>query len=206
MKTLNGSIKNDEHEEKKSIEVKTSSPELMERLLKTRTLTLFESIDAKVAKELIQGLFMLEADDDKKPITIYLNSPGGEVNAGYAIYDVMRFIKPEIKVVCTGICASIATVILLGAKKENRLTLPNCRFLIHQPSIGGVGGSTTDVEIMAREIIKTREKINELLAKETKQPLARVTEDTDRDFWMSASQSVEYGLISRIIETRSDLK
>ncbi|MGE0632136.1 MAG: ClpP family protease [Pseudobdellovibrionaceae bacterium] len=202
---MSRTFKND-RKEKEEIHVDAPmAPNLAEKLLKTRTLSLFEEVNAKVAKEVIQGLFLLEADDDKKPITLFLNSPGGEVNSGFAIYDAIRFIKPEVKIVCTGLCASIATVILMAAKKENRLSLPNCRFLIHQPWTGGVGGSTTDVEITAREIVKTREKINELLAKETKQPLAKISEDTDRDFWMSATHAHEYGLISKIIQTRSEI-
>lgn len=197
-----------QNDEKKKEEVPSKeelSPSLAEKLLKTRTLSLFEEVNAKVAKEVIQGLFLLEADDASKPITLFLNSPGGEVNSGFAIYDVIRFIKPEVKIVCTGLCASIATVILMAAKKENRLSLPNCKFLIHQPWTGGVGGSTTDVEITAREIVKTREKINDLLSKETKQPLTKVSEDTDRDFWMSSAHALEYGLISKIIQKRTEI-
>ena len=196
---LSSSFHNDESKGKKEKETPMN-----EKLLKTRQLTLFEGITDKVAKELIQGLFLLEADDPKKSITIYMNSPGGSVNAGFAIYDAIRFIKPEVRIVCTGLCASIATIILQAPEKKNRLTMPNCEFMIHQPLIrGGVTGSVSNIEITSDEIIKTRKKLNEILSKETGQPLEKVEQDCDRDFWMNASQAVEYGLVTKVIEDKS---
>jgi ATP-dependent Clp protease protease subunit len=179
---------------------------LTERLLNTRTLTLFETVTSKVAKEIVQGLFLLEAYDDAKPINLFINSPGGEVTSGFAIYDAIRFIKPEVRVIATGLCASIATIITVAVKKENRLSLPNCRFLIHQPSISGIAGSTADIEITAREIMKTKAYLNQILSKETGQTLARVEQDMDRDYWMTANEAKEYGLVTRIIQSKADLK
>jgi ATP-dependent Clp protease protease subunit len=175
-------------------------------LLENRTLTLFSGVDSTVAKDVIEALLFLDNQDSSKPITLYINSPGGEVNSGFAIYDTMRFIKSEVKVVCSGLCASIATIILIGAKKENRLSLPNSRFLIHQPLLrGGVQGQATDIQIHSEQILKTRQKINELLAKECGQSLEKVSQDTERDYWMDANESLKYGLITKIINAKTEL-
>ena len=154
----------------------------------------------------ISALLALEADDAEAPITIIVNSPGGSVTAGFAIYDTIRFIQPRVRIVCAGLAASIATVILLGADKEDRLSMPNTRLLIHQPMIPmTVYGPASDLEITANELLKTRSRINELLAAETGQPIERVERDTLRDYWLTADEAVEYGLISRIVERRADL-
>ena len=175
-------------------------------LLEKRTLTLFRGVDAALARETIEALLFLDDQDSSKPIYLYVNSPGGEVNSGFAIYDTIKFIKSEVKIVCSGLCASIATIILIGAEKENRLSLPNSRFLIHQPLLrGGIQGQATDIQIHSEQILKTRSKINDLLAKECGQPLDRVSVDTERDYWMDANESLEYGLISKIIKDKSEL-
>ena len=177
------------------------------KFYENRCIMISEGVTSNVAKRVIAQLVSLDLDDSKKPITIYQNSPGGEVNSGFGIYDTMRFVKSEVRVLNVGLCASIATIINLGAKKENRLSTPNCQFLIHQPLISGqVRGVAADIEITANEILKTREKINKLLAEECGQPLARVEKDAMRDYWMSAGEAVEYGLVSRIVETIGDLK
>lgn len=177
-----------------------------QRLLKNRSIFISEGIDSRVAKRVVGALLTLEADDPKAPIVIYQNSPGGEVNSGFAIYDTIRFIKPEVVIVNTGLCASIATIINIAAEKKNRLSMPNTRFLIHQPLIGGtIKGPATDLEIHAIEILKTREKINKYLAEACGQPLERVSKDTMRDYWMNAGESLEYGLISRIIDNSSQI-
>ena len=175
-------------------------------LLEKRTITLFRGVDAALARETIEALLYLDDHSSDKPIYLYINSPGGEVNSGFAIYDTLRFIKSEVKIVCSGLCASIATIILLGANKENRLSLPNSRFLIHQPLLrGGIQGQATDIQIHSEQILKTRSKINELLAQECGQPLDRVSADTERDYWMSANESLKYGLISKIVKDKSEL-
>jgi ATP-dependent Clp protease protease subunit len=178
---------------------------LSEKMLKTRTLTLFDAIDSKVAKEFIQGLLLLEADNNKTPIKVLLNSPGGEVTAGFAIYDAIRFIHPEVKIVCTGLCASIATIILTAVPKKNRLSLPNCEYLIHQPLTQGITGRISDIEIASKELAKTKHKLLTILAKETGKSLDQITRDCDRDYWMTASHAQEYGLIDRIIEKQAEI-
>lgn len=175
-------------------------------LFKNRKLVLSEGIGSASARRVIEQLLALEADNATDPIWMFLNSPGGEVNSGFGIYDTMRFIKPEVKVIVTGLAASIATVILLGAKKENRLAMPNSRLLIHQPLIGGyVQGQATDIDITAREILKTRERIAELYNRETGQPVERVQRDIERDYWMTAQEAKDYGLISRIVTGWNEL-
>lgn len=177
------------------------------RLLDRRQIFISEAITAKSAKRYITEFLALEADKPGEPITLYLNSPGGEVNSGFAIFDTIRFIKSPVTIINTGLCASIATVINVAAKRERRFSMPNARFLIHQPLIPGqVYGQASDLEITAREILKTREKINKLLADETGTSLEKVEKDTIRDYWMNAQEAVEYGLVTRIVETYKDLE
>jgi ATP-dependent Clp protease protease subunit len=176
-------------------------------LFQNRTIVLSEGIGPDVARRIIGQLLAFDALDPEKPITMYLNSPGGEVSSGFAIFDTMRFIRPEVRVVVTGLAASIATVILLGAKKKYRLSLPNSRILIHQPLIpGAVQGQASDLEITAREIVKTREKLAVLYNQETGQPLERIQRDIERDYWMTAKEAQEYGLITRVITDRKELE
>lgn len=179
---------------------------LGERLFKSRQIQLFGPVNDKLAERVIAQLLALEAADSEAPITMLVNSPGGSVTSGFAIYDVMRFIEPPIRVVCTGLCASIATIILLGAEKADRVALPHTRLLIHQPLIPAtVYGPASDLEITANELLKTRARINKLLADETGQPLERIERDTQRDYWMVAEEAIAYGLLSRVVSRRSDL-
>ena len=172
-------------------------------LLKNRTLTIFGEIDKAVAQRTAERLLALSFESDA-PVTLFIGSPGGHVESGDTIFDIIRYIKPLVRTVGTGWVGSIATHIYLAAEREHRLALPNTRFLIHQPA-GGFGGDASDIEIHAREILKTRERINRIIAERTGQPLERVQKDTDRDHWMSAEESVEYGLVGRIIESAADL-
>lgn len=177
------------------------------RLLESRTIFISEGIDSRVAKRVIGNLLTLEMDNPGKPITVFQNSPGGEVNSGFAIYDTIRFITSEVTIVNTGLCASIATIINIAAKKENRVGMPNTRYLIHQPLIGGtIRGPAADLEIHANEILKTREKINKLLAEECGQPLERVEKDTMRDYWMNSGEALEYGLISKVVSSIKEIR
>jgi ATP-dependent Clp protease protease subunit len=178
----------------------------LDRALKTRTLLIAGAIDGKNSEKIIRQILLLEDDNADEPITVILNSPGGSVTDGMAIYDILRFVKPRIRMVCTGLTASIATIILLAAEKEDRLSLPNTRFLIHQPLImGQVMGPASDLEITANEIIKTRTILNKMLARETGKDLERVEKDVERDYWMRADEAIEYGLIAGLIHTRDDL-
>lgn len=195
-----------ETEKEKDTSKQEMPPSLQEKLLKSRTLTLFDEVTPKSAQELIRGLLLLEADDPKKEITLFINSPGGEINSGMAVYDMIRFIKPKVRIVATGLCASIGTIILLAADKKQRLSTPQAQFLIHQPLISGLGGRTSDIEITANEITKTRHKLFSLLSKETGQKIEKIQTDADRDYWMTAEEAVTYGLVSKIIDTREDLE
>ena len=172
-------------------------------LFKNRTLTIFGEIDKDVARRTAEKLLALSFQSDD-PITVYIGSPGGHVESGDTIFDMIRFIKPTVRIVGTGWVGSIATHIYLATERENRYALPNTRFLIHQPA-GGFGGDASDIEIQAREILKTRERINQIIAEQTGQPLDRVAKDTDRDYWMSVEESVEYGLVGTVINSSADL-
>ena len=176
------------------------------KLFDHRTIFISEGINSAVAKKTISSLIALDLEDPGKPITIYLNSPGGEVNSGFAIYDAIKFLRSEVRVVSNGLTASIATVIFMAPKKQFRFSLPNSKFLIHQPLIPGqVQGQASDLEITAREILKTRQKINELISAECKQPLEKVEADTARDYWMNAQEAREYGLVTKIVNNFSEL-
>ena len=172
-------------------------------LMKNRVVTLFGEVNQDVSRRISEKLLALAFESDD-PITMYISSPGGHVESGDTIFDLIRYIKPVVRTVGTGWIGSIATHIYLAPEKENRYCLPNTRFLIHQPA-GGFGGDASDIEIHAKEIVKTRERINGIIAQQTGQPLERVTEDTDRDFWMSAEESVDYGLVGKIINSVDNL-
>ena len=172
-------------------------------LISNRTITLFGEINQEVARKTAEKLLALSFESDEL-ITMYIGSPGGHVESGDTIFDMIRYIKPQVRTVGTGWVGSIATHIYLAPDKENRFALPNTRFLIHQPH-GGFGGDASDIEIHAREIVKTRERINGVIAAQTGQSLDRVAEDTQRDYWMSAEESVDYGLVGKIISNIDDL-
>ena len=172
-------------------------------LFEKRTLTLFGEIDTDVARRTAEKLLALAYASDE-PITLYIGSPGGHVESGDTIFDMIQFIKPVVRAVGTGWVGSIATHIYLAAERDNRFCLPNTRFLIHQPT-GGFGGTASDVEIHAREIVKTRQRINRVIAERTGQPLERIERDTTRDFWMGPEESVDYGLVGRIVRSMAEL-
>ena len=172
-------------------------------LLKNRTLTIFGEINKDVAQRTTEKLLALSFESED-PITVFIGSPGGHVESGDTVFDMIRFIKPTVRTVGTGWVGSIATHIYLATPRENRFALPNTRFLIHQPA-GGFGGDASDIEIQAREIVKTRERINQIIADETGQPVERVAKDVDRDYWMSVEESVEYGLVGSIITSATEL-
>jgi ATP-dependent Clp protease protease subunit len=186
-------------EEKKD---KSSSP--FERLLETRTITIFGEINMKMAQEVTQKLLLLAADSDE-PIKIFVNSPGGHVESGDTIFDMIRFVKPEVKIIGTGWVASAGALIFASVDKKNRYSLPNTRFLLHQPA-GGAMGQASDIAIEAGEIIKMRRRLNQIFADQTGQPLEKVEKDTDRNFWMSAPEAVEYGLVGKIIQSVNEVK
>ena len=188
-------------EEKKEDEDKKQNP--FEILLKTRTILLSGEVNKKLAEKVISHLLLLEAESDE-PVKVMIDSPGGDVDAGYAIFDMIRFIKPEVYTIGMGLVASAGALILLAAPKEKRLALPNSHYLIHQP-LSGIRGVATEIEIHAREIEKARNKINQLISEETGKSLKQVEKDTDRDYWLNAEESLDYGLVSRIISKREEL-
>ncbi len=192
-----------EDAEKEAAEAAKQAVFVDSTLFKNRTLTIFGEIDKDVARRTAEKLLALSFQSDD-PITVYIGSPGGHVESGDTIFDMIRFIKPTVRIVGTGWVGSIATHIYLATERENRYALPNTRFLIHQPA-GGFGGDASDIEIQAREILKTRERINQIIAEQTGQPLDRVAKDTDRDYWMSVDESVEYGLVGTVINSAADL-
>jgi ATP-dependent Clp protease protease subunit len=176
--------------------------DIYSRLLKDNIIFIGTPIDDYVANLVIAQLLFLEAEDPDKDISIYINSPGGSVTAGLAIYDTMQFIKPDISTFCVGQCASMAAVLLAAGTKGKRYALPNARILIHQP-LGGVSGQATDIEIHAREILRIREMLNDILVRHTGQNAERISRDTDRDYIMSAPQGVEYGIVDQVIRERA---
>ncbi|MCC6603286.1 MAG: ATP-dependent Clp protease proteolytic subunit [Anaerolineae bacterium] len=176
---------------------------LMERLLETRTITIFGEINMKLAQEVTEKLMLLAADSDED-IKIFINSPGGHVESGDTIFDMIRFVKPKVKVIGTGWVASAGALIYAAAERENRYSLPNTRFLLHQP-MGGVRGQAQDIKIEAEEIIKMRERLNRIFSEQTGQPLEKVTKDTERNFWMSAKEAIDYGLVGKIINSTDEI-
>ncbi|MCI6808910.1 MAG: ATP-dependent Clp protease proteolytic subunit [Spirochaetia bacterium] len=177
---------------------------LQEKFLKTRQIILSGEINKDLAEKIVSQLLILEADDDKKTIYMYIDSPGGDVDAGFAIFDMIRFIKAPVVLIGMGLIASAATLVLLAVPKEMRIGLPNSRYLIHQP-MSGMQGVATDIEIHAKEMEKTRAILNKLIADETGTSLEQVTKDTERDYWLDAEEAVKYGLISKTVAKRADL-
>lgn len=175
--------------------------DIYSRLLKERIVFLGGVVDDEIANLIIAQFLFLEAEDPKRDITLYINSPGGIVTAGLAIYDTMQYIRPDVSTLCLGQAASMGAMLLAAGAKGKRYTLPNARILIHQP-MGGFHGQATDIDIHAREILKMRQKLDEILAAHTGQPLERIQEDTERDFFMSGEEAGEYGLIDEVIAKR----
>lgn len=198
-------LDDDDKEEKEEKEEKGESDGMLKRLLKARAIFLSEAITDKTASRIQTALLMLQHDDEKSPITVYINSPGGHADSGFSIYDFMRFIKPPVRSIVTGMCASAAVLPFLAVAKERRFSLPNARFLLHQPSTV-VQGSASDVAINAEEILRLRERYNLIVAGETGKSVDQVTRDADRDFWLSPVQAKEYGLVGKIVKTFAEME
>jgi len=177
--------------------------DIFSRLLKDSIVFIGTPIDDTVANLAIAQLLFLEAEDPDRDIVMYINSPGGSITAGLAIYDTIQFIKPDVQTYCIGQAASIAAVLLMAGAKGKRFSLPNSRILIHQPWMTGLGGQATEIDIHAREILRMRERLNEIMAHHTGQPLKRIQDDTERDYIMSADQGKEYGIIDEVISRRA---
>jgi len=175
--------------------------DIYSRLLKERIIFLAGPINDIVANSIIAQLLFLASQNPNKDIQLYINSPGGSVTAGMAIYDTMQYVKPDISTVCVGLAASMAATLLAAGEKGKRFALPNSEILLHQV-MGGVTGEAVEIEITAKQIIKIKEKLNKILAKHTEQPLERIEKDTDRDFYLSADEAKEYGIIDEVIKTK----
>jgi len=193
----------DEDDDEDEENGKKSADPLIVKMLKTRTILLSGQVNKDLAEKTIRQLLLLDEENDK-PIRIFIDSPGGDADAGFAIFDMIRFVNSPVWTVGMGLVASAAAIIQLASPKERRVGLPNSHYLIHQP-LSGIRGVATDIEIHARELEKLREKINKLIADETGAVLEQVEKDTDRDFWMNAEEAVKYGLISKIILHREDI-
>jgi ATP-dependent Clp protease protease subunit len=178
--------------------------DIFSRLLKDRIVFIGTPIDDQIANLVIAQLLFLEAEDPDRDIWLYINSPGGVVTAGLAIYDTMKFIKPDVATYCMGQAASMGAVLLCGGAPGKRSALPNSRIMIHQP-LGGTQGQASDIEIYTKEMLKTREQLNEILAFHTKQPLERIEHDTDRNFFMSAEEASAYGIVDHVITRRVEV-
>jgi len=177
--------------------------DIYSRLLKDRIIMLGSASDDNVANSIVAQLLFLEAEDPDKDISIYINSPGGSITAGMAIYDTMQFIKPDVSTICTGMAASMGALLLVAGAEGKRYALPNSEVMIHQP-LGGTQGQASDIEIHAKRIIRMREKINEILSKRTGQPIDVIQADTDRDNFMTANEAVEYELIDKVLERKEE--
>jgi ATP-dependent Clp protease protease subunit len=176
--------------------------DIYSRLLKDNVIFLGQPIDDTVSNLIIAQMLFLEAENPEKDIQLYVNSPGGSITAGLAIYDTMQYVKPDIATICIGQAASMAAVLLAAGKKGKRYALPNSRVLIHQPWLQGLGGQATDIDIHAKDILRQRHRLNEILANHTGQPIEKIMRDTDRDYILQAGEAVEYGLVDQVIAKR----
>lgn len=179
---------------------------LDEHLFSRRIVQISGGVSSELAHKVNKQILALEAADDKKPIYLFINSPGGEINSGFSIYDIARFVKPQVYTVVVGLAASMGSLIALCADKEHRLAFPNSKFLIHQPLISGVlQGQATDIVIHAKDIVKVKEKINKIYADATGKSIDEIKKATDRDFWMTATEAKEFGLVSRIVSNWDEI-
>ena len=178
--------------------------DIYSRLLKERVIFIVGEIESHMANLVVAQLLFLESENPEKDLALYINSPGGEVSAGLAIYDTMQFIRPSVSTICIGMAASMGAVLLAGGEKSKRYALPHSRVMIHQP-LGGFHGQAADIDIHAREILDTRDRLNNILAKHTGQPIDKIRQDSDRDNFMSGEAAVKYGLIDHVLAERGDL-
>ncbi|MEW6746661.1 MAG: ATP-dependent Clp protease proteolytic subunit [Planctomycetota bacterium] len=178
---------------------------LFMRLIKRRTVLLTRPIDKRVMERFTIAVLLMEFEDPDAPINLIVNSPGGDADSGFAMYDLLRFVKPKVRSLCAGLCASAAIPVFLGAEPGERYSLPNSRFLLHQPSMQTMGVAS-DVEITANELVKVRDRYNEIVAREINRPAKQIAKDVNRDFWLTAQEAQEYGLVTKVIEKRAEFE
>jgi len=175
------------------------------KLLKeTRSIFVSDAVDRELMERISEKLLFLEHEDPKAPVTVYVNSPGGDADSGFGIYDMMKYVRSPVRTRCAGLCASAGVIIFLGGDKGSRYSLPHSRFLIHQPSTG-TQGQASDIEITAKEIVKTRDRYNRIVSDETGVEAEKITKDANRDFWMTAAEALEYGLVDKIVTGREEI-
>jgi len=191
-------------DEKKEKENEKESKGLGQELLEARTILVSEEVSDKLARRVTAEALVMDSKDDKSPITVYINSPGGSADSGFAIYDILRYIKAPVRTVVSGLCASAGVTIYLASPKERRFSTPNSRFLLHQPSSMAMG-SASDIAITAEEIVKLRERYNQIVSDETGKSVEEITTDADRDFWLSPGQALEYGLVGKVVTSITEL-
>jgi len=179
--------------------------DIYSRLLKDNVIFLGQAIDDTIANLIIAQMLFLESENPEKDISFYINSPGGVISSGFAIYDTMQYVKPDVSTICIGQAASFAAVLMAAGTPGKRYALPNSRFLIHQPWASGLGGQTSDIEIHAKDMLKMRDRINQILAQHTSQPIDKIAKDTDRDYILEAEEAKKYGLVDAIYHRRDDL-
>ncbi len=180
---------------------------LDERMIKSRTILISTEISSDLVDKVIKHLVVMEEEDKEKPISVYINSPGGGADSGFAIYDMLRFVKPSIRTICSGMCASAGVIIFLAGGKGERLSLPNSRFMIHEPRyLSTAYGQASDIAIIAKELIKLKDRYNTIIAEATGKSVEQIAKDVQRDFWLSPTESVEYGLVDRVINSRDELE
>lgn len=177
---------------------------LENKLLKYRTILVSKVVDRELMEKVVAKILLLEAEAPDELITLYVNSPGGDADSGFAIYDAMKFVSSPIRTICAGLCASAGVIIFMGGDKGERLCLPHSRFLIHQPSVAA-HGQASDLEITAKEILKVRDRYNKIVSAETGIPVKQILKDANRDFWLSADEAVKYKLVDRIVASRSEI-
>jgi ATP-dependent Clp protease protease subunit len=180
--------------------------DIYSRLLKERLIFMVGQVEDNMANLVVAQLLFLESENPDKDINLYINSPGGSVTAGMAIYDTMQFIKPDVSTLCTGMAASMGAFLLAAGAVDKRFSLPNSRIMIHQPSGGGIGGKVSDIQIYAKEFMYTKQRMNELLAKHTKRTVDELERDTDRDNFMSADEAKNYGIIDKVLASRAEIQ
>ena len=178
---------------------------LLERLIRKRTVLISRAINEVTAERVIASLILMEEEDPDKPITVYINSPGGAADSGFAIYDVLRFVRPQVRTVCSGLCASAAIIVFLAADEGQRYSLPNSRFLLHQP-FTSAWGQASDLQITAKQILKLKDRFNTIVGEATGKSVEQISEDANRDFWLSAKEALEYRIVDKIISSRVEIE
>ncbi len=178
---------------------------LLERLIRKRTVLISRAINEVTAERVIASLILMEEEDPDKPITVYINSPGGAADSGFAIYDVLRFVRPQVRTVCSGLCASAAIIVFLAADEGRRYSLPNSRFLLHQP-FTSAWGQASDLQITAKQILKLKDRFNTIVGEATGKSVEQISEDANRDFWLSAKEALEYRIVDKIISSRMEIE